>query len=211
MRSKDGGRSPPSDFAASSFPRRRGAHRAPVLASSILLQTTSKRALRRGGTPSVTASPCHLPQRGRQGRCGAGSGRSMSAPTALDESRCGIRGAMHPQGVCRIRKAPSSPTAALWASRPTQNLSLSATSIPSCVGRAHLSPPLLAFSYSRTPIRKLRRGRCPHRPVLASSILLQTTSKRALRRGGTPSVTASPCRLPQGGRQGRCCAGAGGR
>ena len=143
--------------------------------------------------------------------CASSGGVGVPRPTALHESRCGIRGAMHPQGVCRIRKAPSSPTAALWASRPTQNLSLSATSIPSCVGRAHLSPPLLAFSYSRTPIRKLRRGRCPHRPVLASSILLQTTSKRALRRGGTPSVTASPCRLPQGGRQGRCCAGAGGR
>ena len=38
--------------------------------------------------------PCHLPQRGRQGRCGARGGRSMSAPTALYGGQYGIRGGL---------------------------------------------------------------------------------------------------------------------
>ena len=39
-------------------------------------------------------------------------------------------GRMHPQGVCRIRKAAKPPMAALWASRPTQSLCLGAKTSP---------------------------------------------------------------------------------
>ena len=50
-------------------------------------------------------------------------------------------GGMHPQGVCRIRKAPSSLTAALRASRPAQEPTLSAKYDPLCLGAdAHIGP-----------------------------------------------------------------------
>ena len=42
--------------------------------------------------------------------------------SGLSTAAAALCGAMYPQGACRIRKAPSSPTAALWASRPTERL-----------------------------------------------------------------------------------------
>ena len=150
-RSRDGRREKPKDW--NRFPtkrknlriRRRCAHRAPVLpvpysrtslrntrrgrcphrpaaGTLILLQITSIRALRRGGGTSggrplqAEAGNAH-PCRGRRPR--------RPAVGTID-SASGIRGAMHPQGVCRIRKAAKPPTAALRALRPAQDLGLGA-------------------------------------------------------------------------------------
>ena len=137
------------------------------------------------------------PQKGSQGRCGAGGGRSMSAPTAewnllceftnsfakkrAGEGRCGHRHLRTRRSV--VRKYDCASTAG-WGHPALRKILVWAQQLSPLRGRAHPSPPLQAVS-----------------------ILVQATLKRALRRGGTPSVTASPCHLPQRGRQGARCKG----
>ncbi len=84
---------------------------APLLAPSILLQTALNRALRREDSFRHGFAVPPPSKRETRARCGAGSGRSMSAPTALYGSRCGIRGGV-------------------GAPRPTQNWDLGATAFP---------------------------------------------------------------------------------
>ena len=106
--------------------RRRGAHRAPVLAFDFTANHIETCAAAR--RPPQSRFACQLPERGAKGRAAArgllqsrpaavpapserepralrrGGGRSMSAPTACDGRQCGIRGTPIPSSFPHSRR-----------------------------------------------------------------------------------------------------------